>query len=779
MISARARTWEKVLTVAAASALSALSFSASAAGSRPATPGPAHDRVEALFGVGAPADGPFPADRFTIFDPTQNTCERVSLPKPDCSIAHNDCVELDEVNKLDGFNTRTRLSIPFSGPLDISTIDSTSIFLVSLGDAMTDGVPSCLLPPAPECHLGEDDDGIAGCAPPPADAGWIVGINQVLWDPGSNTIHAETDEMLRQHTRYALIVTRRVHDVNGNEVAATQEFKRAISDDDDKAALAPDVAAYYASLRRAITVARFAGIRRHDIVAASVFTTLSVTAVFEKLREYVRAQPNPAASFDLGPDGLRTVFPRSSITKYVFNRQLTVNGALSAQDLTSSRFRFLDLVPGSVATVAFGKFTTPFFLNPDTTMATFGTFSGTPVPTGTVDVHFNLYIPAGTKPSGGWPVLVYAYVSGDFKDNSSLLIASKLAAHGIATIVPNITGHGFGPKGTLSITRTGATPATVTFPAGGRAVDVDGNGQFSNIEGSQAVGDLRFVTQNRDGQRQNLADVTRLIQVIQNGIDFDGDGQRDLDPNRIYGLGWSLSAPMMLDLFALDPSIRAATFGGMGAGAAAHASPFNRPQEALFFQARVPSLINPPGAPVITELGGVAMTPPHFNENIPERDRPVLVNDVAGALPIQEFIERAEWVQATHSPGPYAPFLRLAPLPGNRVRPFYIDMMRGDQNVPNPGTSTLARLGDFADRVVMYRHDLFANHLDMPNPHILPFLVFNTPPSMVPLAIQAQEQLATFFETDGATLIDPDGAGSLFEVPASLPLPDTFGFILK
>jgi hypothetical protein len=32
-------------------------------------------------------------------------------------------------------------------------------------------------------------------------------------------------------------------------------------------------------------------------------------------------------------------------------------------------------------------------------------------------------------------------------------------------------------------------------------------------------------------------------------------------------------------------------------------------------------------------------------------------------------------------------------------------------------------------------------------------------------AIQAQQQIAIFFETDGAVIVDPDGAGPLFEVP--------------
>jgi len=33
--------------------------------------------IEPLFGLAKPSDGPFPADRFTLPDASQNTCRRV------------------------------------------------------------------------------------------------------------------------------------------------------------------------------------------------------------------------------------------------------------------------------------------------------------------------------------------------------------------------------------------------------------------------------------------------------------------------------------------------------------------------------------------------------------------------------------------------------------------------------------------------------------------------------------------------------------------------------
>lgn len=46
----------------------------------------------------------------------------------------------------------------------------------------------------------------------------IIGINQVVWDPLTNTLYVESDELLEQHERYVLIVTRGLRDPDGRSV---------------------------------------------------------------------------------------------------------------------------------------------------------------------------------------------------------------------------------------------------------------------------------------------------------------------------------------------------------------------------------------------------------------------------------------------------------------------------------------------------------------------------------------------------------------------------------
>src|SRR5215470_488933 len=92
--------------------------------------------VHALFDLGAPANGPFPSDWFTVLDATHNTDRRVNLPLPDCNVYVSDCEDLAVINELDGFNLQPRLSIPFDGPIDVNSVNSQDVFLVSLGDTL-------------------------------------------------------------------------------------------------------------------------------------------------------------------------------------------------------------------------------------------------------------------------------------------------------------------------------------------------------------------------------------------------------------------------------------------------------------------------------------------------------------------------------------------------------------------------------------------------------------------------------------------------------------------
>src|SRR2546426_1489220 len=218
--------------------------------------------VEARFDLLSPGGGPFPSDRFAVEDDSHLTGVRVNLPKPDCATRPSDCADVDVINTLDGFNVQPRLAIPFTGPIDVSTVSSHTVFLVSLGDA----------------------EGGHG--------GKIVGINQVVWDPEISTLYAESDELLDQHTRYALIVTNGVRDTAGHRVEASASFRHFRHGGSFDHTKDHTLTRYRKELLKALEEVE---LRRHRVVAASVFTTQSVTAVLEKIRRPIKkTKPGPA-----------------------------------------------------------------------------------------------------------------------------------------------------------------------------------------------------------------------------------------------------------------------------------------------------------------------------------------------------------------------------------------------------------------------------------------------------------------------------------------------------
>jgi hypothetical protein len=187
---------------------------------------------------------------------------------------------------------------------------------------------------------------------------------------------------------------------------------------------------------------------------------------------------------------------------------------------------------------------------------------------------------------------------------------------------------------------------------------------------------------------------------------------------------------------------------------------------------RTPQLLNlppTPGVPVPFNL--------NFNENIPFRNQALVVNNVPGASDIAQALDRIEWVQQSGNPVSYASLIRQSPLLGGAPKPVIVQFAKGDQTVPNPSSSAIVRAGGLQDRATYFRNDLaFAANPAVPkNPHT--FLTNIGSPATAPLAVAAQQQIAVFFASNGALTIDPDGAGPLFEVPITLPLPEVLNFI--
>lgn len=658
----------------------------------------------------------FPSDRFTVFDRTQNTWRRVNLAKPDCTLNVVRCQDIDVLNTLDGFNIQPRLSIAFSGPLDVSSVHSDSVFLVSLGSTLGRG------------SFGDK-----------------VGINQIVWDPQTNTLHAESDELLEQHTRYALIVTDRVRDAQGRPVQARPFSDRNHGDGDD---------------------AVMGGtVRRHGharIVAASIFTTQTITTTLEKIRDQIKASHPAPARFDVGSAGQRAVFPLSSLASASFVRQVGTAPAFQTSPLPLAA---LGVRPG-VGALAFGSYASPNYLVPGEYIPRIGTRTGTPAAQGSNTIHFNLVLPSGTRPASGWPVAIFGHGFTDSRFGAPFAVAASMAEHGIATLAINVVGHGGGPLGTIVVTT--ASGATVTVPAGGRGIDQNGDGVIDSTEGSAAAAP-RTLIGSADALRQTTVDLMQLVRQIQVGIDVDGDGAADLDAGRIYYFGQSFGGMYGTIFLGIERDV--------------HVGVPNVPGGAVIDIIRLsPGFRFAILTPAVAARGLLNLPPlpngtPQFNENSPLRDLPAVINTVPGAMALQEYFEQSEWGSQVGNPVAYAPYLRKSPLKGNPVKSVIYQIAKGDETVPNPTNTAVLRAGDLAERTTYYRNDLaFALGSGVRNPHT--FLT-NIGGSLLAAqnALQAQAQIAVFFASDGALTIDPDGGNPLFETPIVPPLPEGLNFL--
>jgi hypothetical protein len=670
------------------------------------------------------ASEPFPSDRFTVRDRSQNTGLRVQLPKPPCAERPSDCADIDVLNTLDGFNLQPRLRIVFDGPIDPSTA-SGSIFLIRIASTLPGGPLF----------------------------GRVVGINQLVWDPAHNTLYAESDELLEEHTHYLLIVTSGVHDAAGDPLAASAAFLRLLRDPLPRAV---DAGRRLSELKQALVQAEASGLSLDHVIAASLFTTQSATAGLEKIRRQIKAATPASAEFLLGADGSRTVFPLGAISGITFNRQVGTSAFVSGAVPVVA----LSAFPGAVGRLAFGRFVSPDYETAAGFIPSSGTRSGVPAVQRQAELFFTLFLPSAPQPANGWPVALFGHGFGDNKNNSPFVVAGSLAAQGIATLAINVVGHGGGPAGTLGVALSDGT--TVTLPAGGRGVDQNGDTLIDATEGSSALPPQTIIG-SRDGLVQTVVDLMQLVREIEVGVDVDGDGQPDLDRSRVYYFGQSFGGIYGTTFLAVEPRVRAgvANVGGGAISEILRLGSF-RPLLGGLLAARVPSLLNLPG---------------NFNENLPLRNLPPVVNTVPGALEIQEYLDHLAWVSQAANPVAAAPHLRRAPLAGVPAKSVLFQLAKGDQTVPNPTTTAILRAGGLADRATFFRNDLaFAANPAVPkNPHS--FLTRLFVPPVAAVAAGAQQQIATFFASDGALIIDPDGPGPLFEVPIVPPLPEDLAFI--
>jgi hypothetical protein len=680
-----------------------------------------------------PDAAPFPSDRHTVLDSAQLSGRRMALPKPDCAVRASDCQDVDVLNTLDGFSVAPRFTVPFTGDIDPATVTSDSVYLL---------------------HIG---------SPTELRAGARVGINQIAWDAPSRTLSFKSDELLLDHARYLLVVTNLVRDMQGRPLGGGEWIDEATGLAIGRQA---EPGSYRDELRRALAlIPAHAG----RPMAASLFTTQSATSELAQMAGQVKARSPGPVDFMIATQGgasARAILNVADVTRLLFRRQVGTTQFTDIEQPLAS----LQVEAGSVAQVGYAYFHSPNYLTSTLQIPPMGTATGAPQQRGETRLLLQVFVPSGTKPAGGWPVVIFGHGFGDSVFGSPWSVASVFAAHGLATASIHVMGHGGGTQGSLQATL--ASGATVTLPATGRGIDVNGDGSIASTEGSTSPQPYGLLGA-RDTLRQTVVDLMQLVRQFEAGVDIDGDSVTDFNGQRISYAGQSFGGVYGTMLLGVERSLVAGV-PNVGGGNLVDATRLGslRILRSTSLANRTPSLINLPPLPGVPAPGNL-----QFDENMALRNEPTLVKHVPGALAIAKVFDRTEWAQQAGAAAAYAPLIRKRPMPGHTAKPIIFQMAKGDKTMPNPTNSEIVRAGGFADRVTYFRNDLaFAANPAMPkDPH--GFLTAIANPANRPYAIAAQRQIAEFLSSGGTRTVDPDGTQGMFETPLVGPLPEGLNLI--
>ncbi len=383
-------------------------------------------------------------------------------------------------------------------------------------------------------------------------------------------------------------------------------------------------------------------------------------------------------------------------------------------------------------TVVLGSYEAPSWLREDRTIEQVPTRRVGPSALGAQRLPFVLVLPSGAPPAGGWPTAAYGH--GFTHSATDVLISAAANSRGgIATIGTDVVGHGYGPRSAWKITRDGAT---TTVPAYGRGIDLDGDGTIGSTEGSSALptGGAAAVG-SRDGLRQTAADVMTLVRAVGRG---QSPGGRALRRTEVTYFGHSFGGIYGTMIAGADPTIARAALSVPGG-----------PISEIVRLSPAFRLLETQALGYAGLLNSTSADKAFFEESLPLRGQPPVLDPAPGALAVQDFLARTTWLDRSGSPETFAPLLR-----GPQT---LVQVAFGDQTVPNPTSFTLLDAGGLFARTSLYRNDRTAQAGT--NPHS--FLI--EPQNFPDASAQGQAQIRAFL-ADGTT-IDPDGAKGVWQVP--------------
>jgi hypothetical protein len=652
----------------------------------------------------------FPDDRFTVADSGQLTGRRVNLRAgidfPACDDTNYSlCDGFRLLNRLDGFDLQPRVTIPFSGPIDVTSVTADTVFVQG--------------------------------------AGGRTQLVQLVWDPATNTLAGFTNALLHEAETYDVVVTDGVKGADGSPVdacgahACVSHFTtRSATAELDQIRRALDDGRAYQQSGITDRTLRFAQNGTATVFRAADVAP-SVSGPINGMSRLDQTTNDPtkreaSAIPNLIPPGEAGWFAFGSFESPRYQYR---SATFHEDDPNGNTDGVIPRVPTKETAIALGK---------DRLFAI-------------------LVLPNGAPPAGGWPVAVYG--PGFTRTAYDIFVtADHNAAAGIATIATDPSGHGYGPASQTSVTAGGST---TTFDRFGRGRDLDGDGSIGSGlndgvgptdhktvdkpgDPAQQILDDRPSSELVDGLRsglmQTVIDNMTLARAVQAGVDVPGVGANVLSRSNISYYGLSFGGIYGTMLVGIDPVFRQGLLNVPGGPIVdiARLSSFRDDAHDKLAVSR-PNLLN--GGP---GLNG-------FTESIPARHDPPVTKPYPGAIALQESFAAFNWYGRSGSPESFTPYMRLRPRADVPPKRLLFQSALGDATVPNPTAGKIFRAGELFDLVTYYRNDRTPTYNK--NPH-----GFLADPTLAGRTF-GEAQLTAFLAT--GERINPNPAW--FEVPIAEP----------
>jgi hypothetical protein len=599
----------------------------------------------------------FPNDYFTVRDTRMITGKRVNLRQgidyPACTRAnYSTCDGFRMLNKLDGFDLQPRVTIPFSGAIDVRTVSVDTVYV----------------------------QGREG----------RTGLVQLVWDPATRTLAGFTNGFLTENSRYRIVVTRGVKDASGRPINAcggtcvTRFTTRTATAVLDHIRRAMDNGLAY----RAAKI----GNRKLSFVqngTADVFRSATVMpSLADPLNGMQRLDQSTTNPNVLTASAIPNLIAPLEAGWFAFGSFLSPRYQYRSRG--SHQDDLLGYTDGVIPAVPTKSTAQPF---------------------GADRLGAILILPPGLPPAGGWPVAIYG--PGFTRSKFDIFVsADHNAAAGIATIATDPAGHAYGPG---SKVRVNAGGETTEFLGYGRGRDLDGNGFIGDglrdgvgptdhklvdrlaQPNQKILRDLpsrKAVDGLQSGLIQTVVDNMALARSIRAGVDVPGVGNDVLSRTHIYYYGISFGGIYGTMLMGVDPAFERGLLNVPGGPIVdiARLSGFRSDLRDTLAITR-PNLLN----------GGPGLE--GFTESIPSRGGAPETRPYRGAIALQESFAATNWFDRSGSPESFAPLLRLRRPAGVPEKTLLFQTAYADATVPNPTAGTLYRAGRLFDLVTYYRND--------------------------------------------------------------------------